>query len=272
MRGADGKPYRMVGSHIDVTARKLAEESLHETDRQLKSAQDIQRLLLPKSPPQIPGLDIAGACYPSRFTAGDYFDYLALDDGSLVLVVADVMGHGFGPALLAASIHAYVRSLTTTCDGIGEIATQLNRLLCSEMEDGRFVTLFLARIAPGDRSLAYVSAGHPSGFILAASGAVRATLRSGSLPLGVDSETLFCVSEGLILSPGDTLFLMTDGVIEAASATSEAFGIQRTLGVVRDNRHGPAQHVIEAMRAAVAEFTHGNELHDDLTAIVVKAQ
>ena len=272
VRGSDGKPYRMVGSHIDVTARKLAEQSVHETDCQLKSAQDIQRLLLPKSPPQIPGLDIAGACYPSRFTAGDYFDYLALDDGSLVLVVADVMGHGFGPALLAASIHAYVRSLATTCHGIGQIATQLNRLLCSEMEDGRFVTLFLARISPGDRSLAYVSAGHPSGYILDASGMVKTTLRSGSLPLGVDSETAFCVNEGLILSPGDTLFLMTDGVIEAASATSEAFGIQRALGVVRDNRHRPAHQVIEAMRAAVAEFTHGNELLDDLTAIVVKAQ
>jgi PAS domain S-box-containing protein len=267
-----GKPYRMVGSHIDVTDRKLAEESLRETRAQLLGAQKIQQHLLPKAPPDIPGLDIAGACYPSSFAAGDYFDYLTMDDGSLILVVADVMGHGFGPALLAATLQAYLRSIEGTSLGIEHMAASLNRLLLRAAFDGRFVTLILVRLDPKDLTVHYVNAGHPSGYIIDDSGAVKAVLDSTSLPLGVEPGTAFIVSGPVPLAPGDLLVLITDGAIETLSPDDRQFGIRRVLELVSANRALSANDLILALRDAATRYSERIGLLDDLTAIVLKIQ
>jgi PAS domain S-box-containing protein len=267
-----GRPNRMVGWHIDVTGRKLAEESLRETRSQLLAAQRIQEQLLPKAPPDVPGFDIAGACYPASFTAGDYFDYLRMGDGSVVLVVADVMGHGFGPALLAASVQAYLRSVEGTTVGIAHMAASLNRLLLRATEDGRFVTLILARLDPEAMTVHYVNAGHPSGYVIDDSGAVKAVLDSSTFPLGLDSETPFVAQGPVPLARGDLLLLMTDGIAETRSPQEEQFGTRRVLDLVGANRARSAHDLIVVLREAATGHSKRIELLDDLTAVVVKFQ
>jgi len=272
------KPEEMafLTSVADVLAgsieRKRAEESLRETEVQLLAAKRIQEHLLPRDPPRLAGLDVAGASFPAELTGGDHFDYLPMRDGSLGLVVADVSGHGFGSALLMASTHATLRSLATAFDRIDEIVARTNALLCNETEDDKFVTMLLARLDPEGRSLSYVNAGHPAGCVLDASGAVKATLDSTGLPLGISPDEEFPSGGPIALEPGDLVLLLTDGVLEARSPEGAQFGVERALEVVRAARHQPAAAIIELLREAVCRFAWQSKLPDDLTALVVKVE
>jgi PAS domain S-box-containing protein len=256
----------------DVTERQRAEKSNREIQAQLLAAQRIQEHLLPQAPPTIPGLDIAGASHPAEFTAGDYFDYLPMTDGSLGLVIADVAGHGFGPALLMATIHARLRSLAEICTHIGQIVARANTVLCRETQADRFVTLFLGRLDPATRSLTYVNAGHPAGYVINASGAVKATLDSTSVPLGIVADEEFPVGGPVLLAPGDLVLLLTDGILETVSSGGEQFGVERVLELVRANRHKPAGELIDSLRTAAIAFSDHATLLDDLTIVVVKMQ
>ena len=119
-----GKPYRMAGSHLDITDRKTMEEKLRVQLAQLIAAAEMQSHLLPEKSPEVPGFDIAGKCYPAEFAAGDHFDFLELKDGTFVAVVGDVSGHGVGPALLMACLHAYLRSLADVYTDLSELVMQ----------------------------------------------------------------------------------------------------------------------------------------------------
>ena len=106
VRGERARPYRMVGSHIDITRLKHAEAAILARNAELLAAQRIQEHLLPETPPDIPGYDIAGSFHAAEYAAADHFDFLNLPDGSLGVVIGDVSGHGFSSALLMTSAHA----------------------------------------------------------------------------------------------------------------------------------------------------------------------
>src|SRR5262245_21470072 len=105
---------RSLSYAIERFRRRVAERALRETHEQLRAAREIQQRLFPASAPRLPGLDVAGASFPADATGGDYFDYIPVADGSVGVVVADVTGHGFGPALVMASARAYLRALAQT--------------------------------------------------------------------------------------------------------------------------------------------------------------
>src|SRR5262249_13204072 len=155
---------------------------------------------------------------------GDYFDYLPMQDGCLGLVVADVSGHGFGPALLMAETRAYLRAFALTCSDVGEMVGFANRALAADVADEHFVTLLLARLDPPSRSLVHASAGHTSGYVLDPSGAVRALLDSTGPPLGIMPEATFPAGPALTLGPGEIALLLTDGILEACSPGGDLFG------------------------------------------------
>jgi len=264
----------LLASVADVLAgtieRKRAEGALRETQVQLLAAQRIQEHLLPRAAPLLSGFDVAGASYPAELTGGDYFDYLPMRDGSLGLVIADVSGHGFGSALLMASTHAHLRSLAEAFEGLDEIVTRANAVLSRETEDDRFVTLLFGRLDPRSGRLEYVNAGHPAGYVLDASGAVKASLESTSLPLGILADADFPCGPPVALEPGDLVLFLTDGVLEARSPEGEPFGTERALDVVRAARHKPASGLIATLCEAVRQFAGQSKLPDDLTALVVK--
>ena len=130
----------------DLTELKRAEEIVRENLAHLLAAQKIQEHLLPKHPPVLPGFDIAGALYPAEFAAGDHFDFLPMPDDCLGIVVADVAGHGIGPAILMASTHAHMHSLAATYTDVEEILHRANLILVGETDPERFVTMFFSAL------------------------------------------------------------------------------------------------------------------------------
>jgi len=261
---------RVVGFIRDITERKRAERELRENQEQFQVAREIQQRLFPKSAPACSGFDIGGSTFPAEATGGDYFDYLPMVHDRLGLVVGDVTGHGVGPALLMAETRAYLRVLAGRREDAGEILTRTNGILAEDVGSERFITLFLGCIDPKTRGFVYASAGHPAGYILDAGGAIKATLKRTGIPLGMKADTQYASAQEIILSPGDLVLLLTDGIEEASAPDESLFGLERILDTVRANRARPAQEIVQSLYEAARAFADNAPQLDDITAIVVK--
>ena len=254
----------------DITARKKTERELRENQEQLQVAREIQQRLFPRSAPALEGFDIAGVTYPAEETGGDYFDYLPMVNGQLGLIVADVTGHGIGPALLMAETRAYLRTLAANRDGLGEILTTANHILAEDIGEERYVTLFLGKLNPQTRLLSYASAGHPTGYVLAPGGEIKTLLKRTAVPLGLNPSVQYGEGVPVTLQSGEIVLLLTDGIEEALGPDESFFGIERALNVVRQNRAKPAREILEALYRAVRDFSQNSPQLDDVTAIAIK--
>ena len=200
-----------------IVQRIEAEKALRKREGQMIAAQHVQEHLFPERPPGLAGFDIAGAAFPAEFTSGDYYDYIPLPEKCYAIVVGDVSGHGLGPALLMASVQSFLRSVARTTGDVSEMLTCANRFLRAETQPDYFVTLFLGRLDPHSRQFSYASAGHPTAYVLDASGKVKARLESTAPPLGIMPDAAFPAGESLTLEPGDLVIVLTDGVLEATA-------------------------------------------------------
>jgi PAS domain S-box-containing protein len=270
VRDNEGRPYRMVGSHIDITVQKQTAGQLSENLVQLRAAQRIQQALLPQRSPALTGLDITGASYPAAYAGGDMFNYLPMLGGNLGIVVGDVAGHGIAAALEMASTQAFLRSLAQTCATVGEVMTRVNRFVFEETEGDSFVTMILIRLDPRTRSLTYANAGHPPGYVLDPSGNVRAELHSSAIPLGIEEQCDFPVVEPIVLRSGELVVLVTDGILEALSPEGTFFGSERLLEILRTTRDRTGHEIIEELHRAVGRHTGTTVFEDDVTAVVIK--
>jgi serine phosphatase RsbU (regulator of sigma subunit) len=254
--------------------RQLAEiKERLESERlrqELHVARLIQQKLFPAAPLPLAGFDISGASYPAEATGGDYFDYIPLRDGSLGIVIGDVSGHGFGPALLMAETRAYLRAFLLTHTDVAEIIGLLNRALANDAPDDRFATLLFARLDLHTRSLVYASAGHTTGYLLDPSGRVKTALVSTGMPLAILPESDVTAAPALTLEPGEVILLLTDGIVEAHSSTEELFGVQRVLDLVQAQVHRTAREIVDALYTAARSFSGSKAPFDDMTAIVIK--
>jgi PAS domain S-box-containing protein len=263
---------RFVGFIRDITERKRSEKELRENHEQFRVAREIQQRLFPKGAPALPGIDIAGASYPAEATGGDYFDYLPMLNERLGIVVGDVTGHGVGPALLMAETRAYLRVLAGRREDPGEILTRVNGVLAEDIGNERFVTLFLGRLDPATKALIYASAGHPTGYLLNATGEIKTKLPRTGVPLGIRPDTQYTSSAEITLDSGDLLLLLTDGSEEAMGPDHSLFGIDRILEVIRAHREQSAQKMVTALYEAVRQFSGQSPQIDDVTTIVLKVK
>jgi len=261
---------RSIRYAIERSKRHHAEEALHETSEEFRAAEEIQKRLFPADAPRLKGFDIAGALYPARATAGDYFDYLPMLDDTLGIVLGDVSGHGMGPALLMAEVRACLRTLVQSCSDVGEILTRANRVLAADSGDFHFVTLAMARLDPRSRSLVYASAGQ-RGYLLH-EGEEVTLLDSTSLPLGVRAETVVPTGPPVTLKAGEMVTFFTDGVFEAESPGRVRFGAQRALNIVRSERDKPAQAIVETLYQEIVGFSRRRSGSDDITVVIIKAE
>lgn len=247
---------------------RLLEQMLEkrQMERDLQVAAEIQNSLLPRCAPQLQGWDVVGLNRPCRTIGGDYYDF-ELHDERLLLALGDVSGKGTGAALLMTVLRAAVRGHWS--DGAtGDAMSRINRTVCQNIPDGKFITFFMARLDPLSGRLSYVNAGHNPPLLLRADGRVE-TLEEGGMVLGLLEHTGYCEGSAL-LWPGDTLVVYSDGVTETWSSADEEFGERGLLEVVQQHRAQPAQELQQAILTALDSYASGAKATDDRTLIIVK--
>ena len=252
-----------------ATERRRTERTLRANLDENQIAREIQERLFPRSPPGLSGFDIAGAAHAALATGGDYFDYLPLPDHRLGIVIGDVSGHGFGPALLMAETRACLWSFAQMHSDASQILGLTNRVLVNDMGD-RFVTMLFLVLDPAARSFTYSSAGHPTCYVVRPDGQVSRRLDSTGPPLGVMPASVFRSSGPIPLETGDLVLLFTDGLVEGRDPELTGFGPQRALDIVRVHRNDSAQLIVDNLYWAVRAFTQADNPDDDMTAVVIK--
>ncbi len=251
-----------IGVALDVTERR-------NLDREINFARLVQEALLPAEHPRLAGFDIFGGSNPAKQTCGDWYDYLMFADGSLGLTVGDVSGKGFGPAILSATMAAYLEVLAENHSDVREVLNFCNRLVCKRSMDGQFAVLSLGRLQAGVRTLTYGGAGDGM-LVVSRAGELKHRVPSSGYPFGLVVDHRYEASAEIPLEPGDVLLLLTDGFREAANRDGDLFGELRIVETVAANSHASASEIYKALWRAARKFADGHRQQDDMTGIVVK--
>jgi serine phosphatase RsbU (regulator of sigma subunit) len=268
-----------VGGAVAGEIRKHVIASLHEAEtrrqmeriqQDLDTARGIQQDLLPKQPPASPRFDIAGWNQPADATGGDYFDWQDLADGRIAVSLADVSGHGIGPALVMAVCRAYARACFPSARDLPEVMTRLNELLVKDLPSERYVTMVVAWLDPANSRFELVSAGHGPLLRYQAASDQFQSIEPQGIPFGLFPGFQYGSPHCFEMAPGDLLVLTTDGFFEWANADDEQFGLARLQDTIRSARDLQSSEIIAQLHAAVVKFAGGTTQQDDLTAVVVK--
>ncbi len=267
-------PERPVAGEIAETALSIAGQAALAIDnarlygQQKAFADTMQRSLLPRAAPELPGLEL-GDVYESAArveVGGDVYDYLTLGDGRLAVVLGDVTGHGVDATADMAMAKYVFRSLAREHTDPGTFLAAANEVVSSEIAPGRFITMVEVVLDAAAGELACASAGHPPPRLVLPDGTVESISARG-LALGIDAPQAYdTVTEPF--PPGAIVVVYTDGVIEARRG-GEQFGVERLDALLTERRELPPQELAEAALAACRDWTEG-ELSDDFAIVVVK--
>jgi serine phosphatase RsbU (regulator of sigma subunit) len=242
----------------------LVEKRAHLSE--LEQAGEIQMHLLPRETPQLPGFQIACAWQPAKSVSGDYFDVFPVGENRLAVCIADVSGKGMAAALLMANLQASVKAFAVERPSPGAMCARLNSALSNNIAPGRFVTLFYGVLDGNTRTLQYENAGHCLPLLVHADASVDFPAAYSGV-LGLFSHWTYSDREQLLKS-GDTLLLLTDGVLEAADESEEEFGYQRLIQSVIASRDQGAHGIRERVLADVTAFCRGR-FQDDASLIII---
>jgi hypothetical protein len=232
---------------------------------EIEVARQLQRDLLPSQAPDLPGYRIAHSYRTANEIGGDYYDFLPLPDGRLVLVIGDASGHGMAAGLLMAIANAALK-LAIEVDAAPErVAGLLNRVLFRTGDRRAFMSLFYGLLTPATGHLEYVCAGHPFPLLRRASGEVE-ELGRGGLPLGIRDAVELTRAE-VTLGPSDLLLLYSDGLAESVNAAGEAFGFESLRQLLRVEAEPRAIH--DRFLRALDTHLAGEPLTDDVSIVVV---
>lgn len=258
-----GETTHFVSDGEDLTKQKQGDADVLA----IRAAREVQRTLFPHTAPCLPGFDIACAVHPAESVSGDFFDYIPLGQNSIGFLVADVSGHGLGPALLMAQTQASLRALAETYSDPGDLLAHVNRLFIATESD-HFVTMFLGRLDTVTNRFAFQAAGH-QGYLIAKDGTVR-VLHATNLPLGITANFSACPAPAIILRPDDIVMIPTDGMEEAMSPDGKRFGRERLFEVVNINRDKSASQIVESLFRSARSFSSERTQSDDMTVLIVK--
>jgi sigma-B regulation protein RsbU (phosphoserine phosphatase) len=259
--------------YVTASLAFAREERLLALNKELEIARQIQACTLPQSVPRVPGLDVAARYVPMSAVAGDFYDFLVLDDKHIGILVADVTGHGVPAALIASMLKvAFTEQFHHAADPV-RVLIGLNRALCGKFEE-HFVTAAYVFVDLDEGLMRYAGAGHPPLMLASPSTSTARQIEENGLMLGMFPEASYSAVE-IQLQAEDRCLLYTDGAFEATNPALEEFGKLRLEQSLRANVDLPADRLTTAILDEISRWAGhaaGRSRDDDITLLVLAFQ
>jgi serine phosphatase RsbU (regulator of sigma subunit)/HAMP domain-containing protein len=239
--------------------------------QEMKWARDIQRALLPRAMPTIPGYEVAGVSLPALDVGGDYFDVVRTPR-AWACIIGDVSGKGVPAALIMSIVRSLIHTYAEVSEGPKEILSRVNRKLTPDLEAEMFVTIAAVHVDPEKARVVALRAGHEPLLHVRANGTV-VRLQAPGTAMGLTDPAVF----DELLAPievdvgvGDALLLFTDGITEARNRGQEEIGYDRLALWAGQHIGLRAEEMVAALVRQAQEFSEGGQQADDITLLVIK--
>jgi len=259
-----------VRSHILLReARAQLADQLLALNNELEMARQIQLSILPHTLPKLPGLDISARFVPMTAVAGDFYDFIHIDDRHIGILMADVAGHGLSSALIASMLQVALTAQAAHASEPAKVLSGLNEALCGKFAE-KFVTAAYIYLDLEKNLLRYAGAGHPPIMQYRSSTRKAIKILENGIVLGMFDEAVYEALE-LPMDQGDRYVLYTDGVLEATNTTGEMYGADRLMRFIEDNYTLNANTFADALLAEIANWTSRSACQnqqDDITLLL----
>jgi phosphoserine phosphatase RsbU/P len=271
------KPFSPAVVKARAHTHLLLREALARLSRQLvllngeiEMARQVQLSILPHETPKISGLEIAARCIPMTSVAGDFYDFIIMDEKHVGILVADVSGHGLPSALIASMLKVALAAQSPHAFDPAQVLTGLNKSLCGKFQNS-FVTAAYVFVDMEQKSMSYGGAAHPPLLLWRASTRDASTLLENGLPLGLFYAGTYSAVE-VPVAPGDKVVLCTDGILETRSPSEQEFGLDLFKGFLESNHGSGAEIFADSFLGELfgwSEHPQGQGQEDDLTLLVI---
>lgn len=242
-------------------------------EQELQTAHDMQMSLMPSENPRLAGFDIVGRCRPATEVGGDFYQYFSLEDGRLIIALADVTGHGMKAAIPTMVFSGLLDTQISYTPGPRELMPRLNNSLHRVLERRTFVCFTMAELDPDAGKLRLSNGGCPYPFVFRAATQTVEEIDLSAFPLGIRAESTYAVAE-LELAQGDLVVLCSDGIIEASDSNDDLFGFERTAETIEamGRQNASAAQLVDHIFEAVQTFTAGGPQEDDQTMVAIRVE
>jgi len=260
-------------AYISLNRIFANEQRLLALKKELEIARSIQASILPRSVPACAGLEIAARYAPMSAVAGDFYDFLPVDEKRLGILVADVTGHGVPAALIASMLKVAFAGQIAHVHDPAQVLVDINRALCGKFEE-HFVTAAYLFVDLERRLLRYAAAGHPPLLLASKESSSVVELQENGLMLGLFPEAAYSFVELPVVS-GTRSLLYTDGLIESSNVQREEFGKERCKRLLQDHGNLSTADFADRLLDSIAAFSghaSGRTQEDDITILVLDFQ
>ncbi|MBQ3938116.1 MAG: serine/threonine-protein phosphatase [Clostridia bacterium] len=255
-----------------MTNLKAATAEKERIGTELALATKLQAAFVPSLFPPFPDrteFDIYASMDPAKEVGGDFYDFYLIDDDHLCLLIADVSGKGIPAALFMMVSKIILQSCAMLGQSAGKVLTKTNEAICSNNKESMFVTVWLGILEISTGKLTCANAGHEYPALMRSGGSFELFHDKHGLVIGGMDGVNYKEYE-LTLSPGDKLFVYTDGVPEAEDANNDMFGTERMLEALNRESTASPERILRNVRAAVDGFVKDAEQFDDLTMLCLE--
>jgi phosphoserine phosphatase RsbU/P len=261
-----------VRTHLTLraTSQQLAQQLL-AINNELEMARQIQLAILPRETPKIRGLDIAARYLPMSSVAGDFYDFIMVDEQHVGILIADVSGHGLPAALIASMLQVALTAQLGHASEPGRVLAGLNRALCGKFTN-HFVTAAYVFVDMEKNSISYAGAGHPPLLLWSASTRSTSEVLQNGLFLGHFPDETYSVLQ-LPIGAGDRAVLYTDGILEASNPLHEMFGADRFKQFLDSDHHPGAERLADSVLNELSRWSghpQGEGQQDDMTLLSIE--
>ena len=251
-------------------AREQLSRQLIAINSELEMARKIQLAILPHATPKIMGLEIAARFVPMGSVAGDFYDFLVVDEKHVGILIADATGHGLPAALIASMLQMALAAQFAQASQPARVLAGLNQALCGKFTT-HFVTAAYIFLDMELGAMKYAGAGHPPLLLWRASTGKTAELEENGMVLGLFGDATYDEIE-VTMEPGDRVVLYTDGILEASNSSQELYGADRVKRFLEHNCSVGANELSDVMLDELCEWSgraEGRGQEDDITLLTV---